>query len=100
VRKFGGNKFPHLVAAGHTVTIDVMHEFASLAYGSHSRHGHRAITFRACNRHEADSTADGKPVTFWSGFVQTTQSACIALRIWIDREPKPRHAHIALGKRC
>jgi len=100
VRRFGGNKFPLLVAAGHTVTIEVTLRQASLAYGSHSRTGHRVMTFGACNRHDAASKADRRPVTFWSGFVQTMQPACVPLRIWIDRERKPRQAHIALGKRC
>jgi len=100
VREFGGNKFPLLVAAKHIVTIEVTSRQASLAYGSHSRAGHRVMTFRACHRHAAASTADGKPVTFWSGFVQTPRPACVTLRVWIDRQPTPRHAHIALGKRC
>jgi hypothetical protein len=100
VKEFGGNKFPLLVAAGHTVTIEVTSRQASLAYGSHSRKGHRVMTFRSCDRKHAASTADGRPVTFWSGFVQTTHPACIALRIWIDRDRTPRQRHIALGKRC
>jgi hypothetical protein len=100
VRKHGGNKFPLLVAAGHTVTIEVTLREASLAYGSHSRTGHRVMTFRACDRHDAASKADRRPVTFWSGFVQTTRPACVPLRVWIDRERRPRHAQIALGKRC
>jgi hypothetical protein len=103
VRKFGGNKFPLLVAAGHTVTIELTratNRFASLAYGSHSRRGHRVMTFRACDRKNADSKADGKPVTFWSGFVRATRPACVPLRIWVDHQPNPRRARIALGKRC
>jgi hypothetical protein len=50
VREFGGNKFPLLVAAGHTVTIEVTHRYSSLAYGSHwfdrdraPRHKHIAL---------------------------------------------------------
>jgi hypothetical protein len=100
VREFGGNKFPLLVAAGHTATIEVARGKATLTYGSHSRTGHRVMTFRACNRRDAASTADGKPVTFWSGSVNVDQPACVPLRIWVDRKPKPRHARIALGKRC
>ena len=103
VRTFGGNKFPLLVAAGHTVTIELTratNRFASLAYGSHSRRGHRVMTFRACDRKNADSNADGKPVTFWSGFVRATRPACVPLRIWVDHQPNPRRARIALGKRC
>jgi hypothetical protein len=103
VRRHGGNKFPLLVAAEHRVTIELTratHRFASLAYGSHSRTGHRVMTFRACNRRDAASKADGKPVTFWSGFVQATRPACVPLRIWVDRERAPRRARIELGARC
>jgi hypothetical protein len=103
VRRFEGNKFPLLVAAGHRVTIELTpgtRRFASLAYGSHSRTGHRVMTFRACNPDEAASDADGKPVTFWSGFVQATRPGCVRLRIWVDRERTPRRAHIELGARC
>jgi hypothetical protein len=103
VWEFDGNKFPLLVAASHTVTIELTratHRFASLAYGSHSRTGHRVMTFRSCSRHDAASKADGKPVTFWSGFVQATRPGCVPLRIWVDRERTPRRAHIELGQRC
>ena len=103
VRKHGGNKFPLLVAASHTVRIEVTpgtHRFASVAYGSHSRVGHRVMTFRSCNRHDAASDADGKPVTFWSGFVQATRPGCVRLRIWVDRERTPRRRQIELGARC
>jgi hypothetical protein len=103
VRRFEGNKFPLLVAAGHRVTIALTpgsHHFASLAYGSHSRAGHRVMTFRACNRDEAASDADGKAVTFRSGFVQATRPGCVRLRIWVDRERTPRRARIELGARC
>jgi hypothetical protein len=103
VRKFGGNKFPLLVAAGHTVRIEVTrasHRFASLAYGSHSRVGHRVMTFRSCSRDDAASDADDKPVTFWSGFVEATRPGCVGLRVWVDRERTPRPARIELGARC
>jgi hypothetical protein len=103
VERHGGNKFPLLVAAGHRVTIELTratHRFASLAYGSHSRIGHRVMTFHSCDRKHADSSADGRPVTFWSGFVQATRPGCVPLRIWVDKERTPRRAHIALGRRC
>jgi hypothetical protein len=103
VRRHEGNKFPLLVAAGHTVRIEVTrasHRFASLAYGSHSRVGHRVMTFRSCSRHDAASDADGKPVTFWSGFVEATRPGCVRLRVWIDRERTPRRTRIELGARC
>jgi hypothetical protein len=103
VLEFDGNKFPLLVAAGHRVTIELTpgsNRFASLAYGSHSRTGHRVMTFRACNRRDADSDADGRPVTFWSGFVQATRPGCVRLRVWVDRERTPQRARIELGARC
>ena len=103
VLEFDGNKFPLLVAAGHRVTIELTpgsNRFASLAYGSHSRTGHRVMTFRACNRRDADSDADGRPVTFWSGFVQATRPGCVRLRVWVDRDRTPRRARIELGARC
>jgi hypothetical protein len=103
VERFDGQKFPLLVAAGHRVTIELTpgsNRFASLAYGSHSRVGHRVMTFRSCDREHADSDADGKPVTFWSGFVQATGPGCVRMRIWVDRERTPRRARIELGARC
>jgi hypothetical protein len=103
VREFGGNKFPLLVTAGHRVTIELMPEtrrFASLAYGAHSRSGHRVMTFRSCDRAHALSRADRRRVTFWSGSVQATRPACVPLRIWVDRERAPRRARIELGARC
>jgi hypothetical protein len=103
VERHGGNKFPLLVAAGHTVTIELTratHRFASLAYGSHSRVGHRVMTFRSCDREHADSKADGRPVTFWSGFVEASRPGCVPLRVWVDRERTPRRARIELGARC
>jgi hypothetical protein len=103
VERFDGQKFPLLVAAGHTVTVELTratHRFASLSYGSHGRTGHRVITFRACDGKDAASDADGRPVTFWSGFVRATRPGCVALRIWVDDARTPQRRHIALGRRC
>jgi hypothetical protein len=103
VERFDGNKFPLLVAAGHRVMIELTpgtRRFASLSYGSHSRSSHRAVTFVSCDRDRAASDADGKPVTFWSGFVRASRPGCVRLRIWVDRERAPRRAQIALGARC
>lgn len=105
-REFGGNKFPVLVAAGHRVTIELTRRFASLGYGIHRdgavtvADGHRVVTFRSCSAERALSRADGRRVTFWSGFVLVSQPSCVPLRIWIDGETKPRQARIALGRRC
>ena len=112
VREFGGNKFPALVRAGHTVTVALSlraHRSASLFYaiadgGALTRtrvsDGRRAITFRSCTARRAASDADGDPVTFWSGFVVVAKPMCLRLKVWIDAEPTPRRARIALGRRC
>jgi hypothetical protein len=110
VRKFNGNKFPVLVAAGHRVTLHLTRRtrrFVSLGYARlpHNREltvadGHRVVTFRACDRRHSYSDASGRRVTFWSGFVLASKPSCVRLRVWIDAERKPRHAKLPLGRRC
>ena len=110
VDRFGGNKFPAVVAAGHRVTIELTRStrrFASLGWGPlpqgsrlTARDGHRVVTFRSCGRDDAASDADGRPVTFWSGFVLASRPGCVPLRIWVDGEPAPRRARLALGRSC
>ena len=110
VRRFEGNKFPLLVRAGHRVTVElsrVTRRRAALAYGPHPQHaihlrdGHRVMTFVACRRNqESGSSADGAPVTFWSGFIIARSAQCVHLRVWVDREPAPRKTAVALGRQC
>jgi hypothetical protein len=112
VHEFGGNKFPALVRAGHTVTVALSRRAsrsASLFYAmgnggvlteTRVSDGVRAITFRACSARKAASRADGAAVTFWSGFVVVSKPMCVRLKVWIDGDPKPRRARIALGRRC
>lgn len=100
VREHGGNKFPLLVRAGHTVTVSVPERHrasASLNHGLRSL-GRHTITFTACSARRSQSRADG-PVTFWSGFVLTTVPSCVPLDVWVDREPR-RRVGVALGRRC
>jgi hypothetical protein len=68
VWEFGGNKFPLLVKAGHTVTVRLpgsTRRFAGLAYGpqppgkTRLRNTRRAITFVAC--------APGRPSATYLG---------------------------------
>jgi hypothetical protein len=124
VREFGGNKFPLLVEAGHTVTLRVSRRArgsAGLAYGglgrrplpqgrrTRLRDAARTMTFRACRpgsppkdyRPEgpSGSHADGESVTFWSGFVVARAPACVPLEVYVDDEP-PRRIGLALGRRC
>ena len=117
VREFGGNKFPLLVKAGHTVTVRLpasARRFAGLAYGPQHpgrttlRDTRRAITFVACapGRPSATyrpdgpsgSSADGVSVTFWSGFVLTRRPACLRLEVQVDDEPATRRALLNLGE--
>ncbi len=111
VRDVGGNKFPALVRAGHRVTVALprhARRVAGLGYGPlpegvelRPEDGHRVVTFIACGRDEpSGSTADGEPVTFWSGFVLTAEPRCVPLDIWVDDEPRPRHAALPMGARC
>jgi hypothetical protein len=120
VWEFGGNKFPLLVKAGHTVTVRLpasARRFAGLAYGpqppgkTRLRDTHRAITFAACAPGKPSATyrpdgpsgssADGVAVTFWSGFVLTRRPACLPLEIQVDAELATRRALLNLGEpRC
>jgi hypothetical protein len=124
VREYGGNKFPLLVKAGRTVTVRLAREVrrsAGLIYGGLGKRPlrdgpHRlrdaadAMKFVACRpgrpseryRPEgpSESRADGKQVTFWSGFVLTRTPACLPLEIYIDDNPTPRRVGLPLGRRC
>jgi hypothetical protein len=119
VREFGGNKFPVLVKAGHTVTVRVAQRgrrVAGLAYGplpqgkARLRDAYQTVTFVACRpgrasrRYRPDgpsgSYADGVAVTFWSGFVLARRPTCVPLEIYVDDEPAPRRAGLPLGRRC
>ena len=108
VREYGGNKFPVLVQAGHTVTLALAPDarrVAGLAYGplpqgeTKMRDTYRSVTFVACRRGKSQSRADGFEVTFWSGFVLTRRPVCLPLDVSIDGAP-PRRVAIALGARC
>jgi len=116
VREFGGQKFPLLVKAGHTVTVQIAprgRRVAGLAYS----HGPRTLdstatraTFVACRpgraprRYRPDgpsgSFADGVAVTFWSGSVLTRTPSCVPLDIYVDDAPSPRRVGLSLGRRC
>jgi hypothetical protein len=119
VGRFGGNKFPLLVKAGHVVTVRLTRRarrIAGLAYGvmpqgeTKLANTHRTITFVACRPGKAphryspngpsDSYADRTAVTFWSGFVMTRRAACLALEIYVDGERSPRRLGLPLGRRC
>jgi hypothetical protein len=111
VREFGGDKFPALVRAGHRVTVALSQRErrVGLGYGPLPEgvelspgDGHRVVTFIACRRGEpSGSTADGVPVTFWSGFVLTASPRCVPLEVWVDDEPSPRHTALRMGvPRC
>ncbi len=119
VREFGGNKFPLLVKAGHTVTVRLARpgaRVAGLAYGplpqgeTKLRDTHQSVTFVACRPGRASrryrpngpsgSHADGAAITFWSGFVLTRAPSCIPLDIYVDDAPSPQRVGLPLGRRC
>jgi hypothetical protein len=108
VREYGGNKFPVLVQAGHTVTLALAPDartIAGLAYGplpqgeTKMRDTYHSVTFIACRGGKSLSRGDGFEVTFWSGFVLTRRPVCLPLDVSIDGAP-PRRVAIALGARC
>jgi hypothetical protein len=62
------------------------------------RDAHRVVTFIACLRgRRSGSSADGQPVTFWSGGVLARSPRCVPLLVWIDAAPSPRRAVIHFG---
>ena len=107
----GFQKFPLLVRAGHRATVELSPRTrlgAGLAYGplpqgeTYLRDTYRVVTFVACKRGQHSwSSADGQPVTFWSGAVLARSPRCIPLLVWVDGERSPRRAVIRLGaQRC
>jgi hypothetical protein len=107
VRRFGGQKYPLLVKAGHSVTIEVpagARTFAGLGYGPLPEgeitleRAHPRVTFIACEE-GSGSSAEG-PVTFWSGALVANEPHCVPLDVFIDGEAVPRRVFIALGVRC
>ena len=119
VREFGGNKFPLLVRAGHSVTVRIgrrSRTAAGLGYGRLPQgratlgDTHRSVTFVACRpgkapgryspRGPSGSYADGAAVTFWSGFVLTRAPACVPLDVYVDGAASPRRVGLSLGRRC
>src|SRR5215216_4782969 len=108
VREFGGDKIPALVRAGHRVTVALprrVRPFAGLGYGPlpegvelSPRDGHRVVTFVACRPGiPSGSDVDGRPVTFWSGFVLVSSPRCVPVDVWVDAEPTPRRIALPMG---
>jgi hypothetical protein len=115
VREVGGNKFPLLVRAGHTVTVRIAKEtrkVAGLAYAGMGngplpqgdvrlRDTADAMRFVACRPDQrSGSRADREPVTFWSGGLLAAKPACVPLEVRVDRDPSPARATIELGAPC
>ena len=122
VREYGGNKFPLLVKAGHTVTLHVPRRVAGLAYAGlgdgplpqgqqvRLRDTAPTMTFVACrsgtpprtyqSNGPSSSYADREQVTFWSGSVVTGAPACVPLAVYVDDEHAPRRVGLALGQHC
>jgi hypothetical protein len=106
----GGQKFQLLVRNGHRATVELSPETrqeAGLAYGPLGggrvslADANRVVRFRACAKgRRSGSSADGRPVTFWSGGVLAASRRCVPLEISVDDRP-PRSEVIRLGvRRC
>jgi len=109
VRRVGGQKYPALVAPGHTIKIALSSRARrtnALTYADslHSvrrlEEGLRVVTFHACDRRHAQSHAGGQAVTFWSGFILASKPRCVHLKIWIDGASEPRRARVPVGRHC
>lgn len=113
IARFGGQKYPAVVLAGHRVTVELprgVQRSTSLLYADDNwelpdgertvTDGHRVVDFRACATGHGTSTYEEGEATFWSGFVLTTVPRCLRLRVWVDDERTPRRAYLPLGKRC
>ena len=109
IREFGGDKIFVLVEPGHRVTFALSRQtyrIASLGYGPLPQEveltpqdGHQVVTFRPCPAGRAWSSADGKPVTFWSGFMLTDTLFCMPIDVWVDDEPEPLRIALGMGVR-
>jgi hypothetical protein len=108
VREFHGNKFPLLVRAGHTVTVQLAgasRGFAGLFYGPHPDgeaepgDAEQALTFEACPPSKHQSTAPER-VTFWSGFILASRPGCVRLDVFVDGRATAKRVGIELGRRC
>jgi hypothetical protein len=115
VREFGGNKFPLLVRAGHSVIVRLTGEARKVAGLAYAGVGRRPLPegevklrntademrFAACRTgRRSGSRADGEPVTFWPGFVVAARPVCVPLEVYVDGDPSPRRAAIELGAPC
>jgi hypothetical protein len=109
IREFGGDKIFVLLQPGHRVTLALSQQtyrVAGLGYGPlpqgvvlTPQDGHRVVTFTACPVERAWSSAGGKPVTFWAGFMLTDTFLCMPIDVWVNDEPKPRKIVLGMGVR-
>jgi hypothetical protein len=111
VRRVGGNKFPALVKAGHSVVVRIprgWREHARLGYGRLPQgevklgDAHVAVKFTACRPGGPSESNGGRgvEVTFWSGFILTDTPACIPLNVYADGAAAPRRVSVPLGRSC
>lgn len=98
-------KMPVLVRAGRRVTVTIPPEArreARLTYAFKDApllELPYTVTFRACRRGErSGSDADGKPVTFWSGFFYHRRAPlCVPLDVRVDGRTS-RRVRLASGQ--
>lgn len=109
IRELGWWKSPVLVAAGRAVTVRVAANSkdsvrltgyaGQVAPGAAFQTQPTAVRFQACSPNErSGSTADGRPVTFWSGgFAVQRVPVCAELNIKVVGEPSARHIRLPFG---
>ena len=94
LREHDGWKSPALVRPGHTVTVSVgrsARSYARLQY-VHVPGGDPS----ALRAFRAQSDVDGRPVTFWSGFVVIRKAAFLPLTTRVDRR-RARHRELSVA---
>ena len=108
VARFGGQKYPAVVRAGHRVVVQVRSATTALTYadrvhaagGRTVADGVRVVDFRSCPSGRATSRYARRPATFWSGFILASAPRCVRLRVWVDGARTPRTARVSLGAAC
>jgi hypothetical protein len=109
VGRVHGNKFPLLVRAGHTVSVEVApsaRTFAALGYGPLPQGlitldvAHPSVTFVACPRGMSSGSTAGGSVTFWSGGLVANEPHCVPLDVLVDGATTPTRVFVELGARC
>ena len=109
VRRFGGQKYPALLAAGHTARIEISPRarrttsltWAAAAHGTRRvEDGLRVVSFHACGRRARRATPTGARSRSGRASSSPQPPRCLRMKVWIDGARTPRRVRIPLGRRC